>query len=191
MKHSLVSKPYWLATKSGMTLVELIVVVGIMVVLTGVLVGYSRQSRDQILLTAEQAKIIQTIARARSLTLAGYTKPVSLPPPCSYGFGISNRDYFIFQYSPQNCQIVGSLPRDVDNNPPFKITERSTLPIGLNFNQKADSLKYLLFIPPNLNTILFKTPSDLSPDPLSVYLRTDDQSLEKPITVGLNGQVSL
>lgn len=181
-----------------MTLIELLVVVGIMTVLTGVLVGYSKQSRNQILLTSEKAKIAQTIARAKSLTLAGYTKPISLPPPCAYGFGIdyTKGEYFIFQYNLSGCSGIGSLASlDTDQNqpsPPFKFFERFLLPSGVNFGQSADKLGYLLFIPPNLTALLFRdenTPA-LNQD-LVIYLETLDQSLKREIIVKTNGQLSL
>lgn len=182
------------ASRDGMTLIELLVVVGIMAVLTGVMIGMSKQSRNQILLNTEKAKIASTIARAKSLTLAGYTKPVTLPPPCSYGLGIKYpNEYFIFQYNPPNCAGIGALTNlDVINNPPFKVVESFTLSIGVNFVENdTDSLGYLIFIPPNLTTLLFQKFDAPSPDPLKIYLETLDQSLQREITVNPNGQLSL
>ncbi|MEK7137975.1 MAG: prepilin-type N-terminal cleavage/methylation domain-containing protein [Patescibacteria group bacterium] len=185
-------------TIKGMTLIELLVVVGIMAVLTGVAVGYSKQSRNQILLNVEKAKIAQTISRAKSLTLAGYTKPVSLPPPCAYGFGIdyTKGEYFIFQYNLVGCSGIASLASlDTDQNqpdPPFKLFENFTLPSGVNFGQSVNKLGYLLFIPPNLTTLLFEdenTPA-LFQD-LTIYLETPDQSLQREIIVKTNGQLTL
>ncbi len=186
------------STTRGITLIELLVVIAIMAVLTGITVGYSKQSRNQILLTTEKAKIAQTIARAKSLTLAGYTKPVSLSPPCSYGFGIDyiKGEYYIFQYNPLNCQGISNLASlDIDPNqpnPPFKLVETFALTGGVNFKQENDNLSYLIFIPPNLTSLIFKDKDTLSPiQPLSIYLETPDQSLEKKIIVSPNGQLSL
>lgn len=179
--------------RRGMTLIELLVVIGIMATLTGVLVGFSRQSRDQILLNTEKAKIAQTIARTKSLTLAGYTKPVTLPPPCAYGFGIDypKSEYFIFEYSPVNCQGISNLTSlDTNSNPPFKIFENFKLPTGVNFAQSNDSLAYLIFIPPNLNSLLFKSPSEISSAPLEIHLETPDESLQRGIIVNPNGQLT-
>ena len=179
------------STTRGITLIELLVVIAITV-------GYSKQSRNQILLTTEKAKIAQTIARAKSLTLAGYTKPVSLSPPCSYGFGIDyiKGEYYIFQYNPLNCQGISNLASlDIDPNqpnPPFKLVETFALTGGVNFKQENDNLSYLIFIPPNLTSLIFKDKDTLSPiQPLSIYLETPDQSLEKKIIVSPNGQLSL
>lgn len=189
--HILYSK---LRGRRAMTLIELLVVIGIMVILTGVMVGYSKQSRNQILLNTEKAKIAQAIARVKSLTLTGYTKPTSLPPPCSYGFAIdyAQNKYSIFQYNPPSCQGIENIGAlDITEPSPFKITETFTLSAGVNFKQENDSLNYLIFIPPNLTTLIFLDEVSPSIQPLSIYLETSDQSLSRKIIVNTNGQLSL
>jgi len=180
--------------RRGMTLIELLVVIAIMAVLTGVMVGYSKQSRNQILLNTEKAKVAQIIQRVKSLTLSGYTKPVSLPPPCAYGFAIdyAKNEYFIFQYSPNDCSSLSAITNlTVNANPPFKKTESFILSDGVNFKKENDSLEYLVFIPPNLTSLIFWDENNKSGEPLTIHLETSDQSLAREIVVNPNGQLSL
>ena len=183
--------------RRAMTLIELLVVIAIMAVLTGITVGYSKQSRNQILLTTEKAKIAQTIQRAKSLTLAGYTKPIIQPPPCSYGVAVNYPDpnqYIIFKYNLPDCRDVANLTQ-INEGQITTVDQPYSLAQGVNFkpeNENNDNLKYLIFIPPNLTTLIFSEgnipPSD---QPLAIYLETTDQSLDNKIIVNPNGQLSL
>ena len=180
-----------------MTLIELLVVIAIMAVLTGIAVSFSKQSRDQILLTTEKAKIAQTIARVKSLTLAGYTKPVSQPAPCSYGFAIdySSREYFIFEYippPPDDCSGIESITQINTDSSYLRKIENFLLPDGVNFNDApGDKLSYLIFIPPNLTSHVFVNAGSKSNSALKIYLETPDKSLTKEIIVHPNGQLTL
>ena len=53
----------------GFTLVETLVVVGIMMIMTATLIAYTRSSGKQIVLYTEQAKLIGILNRAKSLAL--------------------------------------------------------------------------------------------------------------------------
>ena len=56
----------------GFTLIELVIVIGIVGVLTGGMVFYSRSAERQIILFRDQAKIVEALLRAKSLTISTY-----------------------------------------------------------------------------------------------------------------------
>lgn len=179
----------------GFTLIEIIVVVGITALLSSILIIYSQRSREQILLNVEKAKIAQTILRVKSLTLAGFTKPTSDPPPCSYGFYIdyAASTYSIFEYkppAPATCDDIFTA-NVINTTPPpfggFKIISTEKLSPEVKFNLLvADHLGYIVFIPPDLKVMVFKENGDVFFGPMTIYLTTLDESLST--TIGINDQ---
>ena len=56
--------------RSGFTLVEMMVSLGIMAVLSGVMLGYSRVSERQVALISDRDKVVSIINHARNLALS-------------------------------------------------------------------------------------------------------------------------
>lgn len=183
----------------GFTLIEILVVIAISAVLTGAMVSYSHRSRQQISLNLEKAKITQAIQRARSLTLAGFTDPPTVPPPCSYGLRVDyiNETYDVFtyndpspgikcsEYTTINQLAVGDLTAFQSIGSPEK------LPDDLSFiNAEIDTLGYLIFLPPNLEVYLFDEAGTKVPNARKIHLETVDGSLDGVIRVNINGQIS-
>jgi prepilin-type N-terminal cleavage/methylation domain-containing protein len=137
----------------GFTLVEVLVVIAITALLAGLILTYSSQSRDQVALFVEQAKLAQTFARAKSLTVSIYTQNPA-DSPCGYGVSMDYADntYTLFAYDPDEdvntCRNIQTL------NDLFQteiITER--LPGNLVLAEPdAESVGGLLFLPPNPET---------------------------------------
>ncbi len=181
-----------MSSRSGFTLIELIVTIAITALLTGILIIYSNQSRSQILLNTEKAKVAQTISRVRSLALAGFTDPPSVPPPCAYGFYIDypNHKYLIFEYTPADCSIV--LGSDTINPSLFtKIISEETLSEDLDFDVGADRLGYLIFIPPEPKVLIFDEAGNSFNSSMNIYLKTKDDSLKTTIMINnQTGQIS-
>ncbi len=179
--------------KRGFTLLEIIVVIGIIVILSGIFIGFSQESRNQIMLNVEKARVVNLFSRAKSFALTGYTNPPSLPPPCSYGVKFSSSSYTLFEYTPpapESCDDIESITSIVligireaektDFNSKIKIDSAS-----------ADSLGYIVFIPPNLLTKLFDQNGNEMSAPAKIYLKTVNGSATSEIVVSSLGQINL
>lgn len=89
----------------GFTLVEAIVVIAIMVTLTAILLGYSRNSEKQIIFFKEESLLIGSILRAKGFAIETFQPQinpgVSLPSELICGWGIhfnsNDNEYSIFQ----------------------------------------------------------------------------------------------
>lgn len=177
--------------KRGFTLLEIIVVIGIIVILSGIFIGFSQESRNQIMLNVEKARVVNLFSRAKSFALTGYTNPPSLPPPCSYGVKFSSSSYTLFEYTPpDSCNSIEGITSII----PSGIREAEKT----DFNSKikidptgADSLGYIIFIPPNLLTKLFDQNGNEMPAPAKIYLKTVNGSATSEIVVSSLGQINL
>ncbi|MEK7181238.1 MAG: prepilin-type N-terminal cleavage/methylation domain-containing protein [Patescibacteria group bacterium] len=188
---------------NGFTFVEIIVVVAITALLASIAIIYSQASRQQIMLNVEKAKIAQTILRVKSLTLAGFVKPASNPPPCSYGFYINYGagTYSIFEYSPvAGCDsiLTSSFINTDAPIPPstlgFKVIEVEKLSPEIKFTTPlpANHLGYIVFIPPDPKVKIFEENKSVFFQPMTIYLSTLDGSLSTTIDLSdQTGQLSL
>ncbi|MDE2019517.1 MAG: type II secretion system protein [Patescibacteria group bacterium] len=103
--------------RQGFTLLEIIVVLGIMVILTGIALSYNHASQTEVALSVEEAKISQFILLAKSLSIATYGSSGSGPGlVCGYGmyFNAAAQTYGIFQFEPAQDQGITAC-RDVPN----------------------------------------------------------------------------
>lgn len=69
--------------RQGFSLIEMLVAIGIMIVLSGVMLGYSRTSERQVALISDRDVVISVINHVRDLALAN-TYIVG-PSTCGYG----------------------------------------------------------------------------------------------------------
>lgn len=186
------SNLYLSASRDGFTLVEIIVSVAIVVILSGTLIVYSRRAEKQILLNVEKAKVAQAILRTKELTLAGFTKPPSNPPPCSYGFRINytNETYSLFEYippAPTTCDNILTITSITPNPPNYRETESNTLNPKLDFDTGPDRLGYLLLVPPDPKVLLFDEGGNIfQNNPMNIYIRTDDPVNPSGATIRIN-----
>lgn len=130
--------------KKGFTLVEVLVVLGVTLILSSVLIVYSRASESQIILIREQAKVASSILRAKNLAMHAYNSSATL---CGYGVhfdGIGN--YIIFRDLANDCSVSDNrygAGEDFERN---KIDQR------IRFSQIGVS--DVLFIPPDPTVLL-------------------------------------
>ncbi len=80
----------------GFTLVELLIVIGIMTLLSTMAILYSRTGERQIILFQEQIKVLNTLSRAKSLSIATFVK---YDDTCGFGvhFDGSDNSFRIFR----------------------------------------------------------------------------------------------
>jgi len=86
----------------GFTLVETLVVIGILMILTTTLIAYTRSSGKQITLYTEQAKLIGVLNRAKSLALQRNMAETV----CAYGVRFTGSDTYEIVEVP-NVQVSG------------------------------------------------------------------------------------
>jgi len=179
----------------GFTLIEIIIVVAISALLTGVLVTYSQRSRQQIVLNVEKAKVAELINRAKVLTLAGFTDPPTIPPPCAYGFGIDTvgRNYGIFTYDDPNvaCEDASTIT-SIDESFFTYLDPLDPFHRDINIIEDPDPaqvIKYILYIPPELNVLIFDGNGDIKGGG-EINFETKDGSFSSSIRISSNGQLS-
>ena len=195
--------------ENGFTIIELMVVVGVTITLTSMALIFGNPSRQNLVLSVEQAKLSQVILRAKSLAISTYNQP---PVPCGYGVAIDygSNSYSIFRYEKynpgkktKNCgginQILTSItcPPYVEADPPYggslpphcyKDEETYVLPPGISFDGSVeDPLDYVFFRPPDPATLLFPNP-DLNPPQKNITLSNSMGS--RSIIVNSVGQLS-
>ena len=171
-----------LIRRKGFSLVELIVVVAVTALLAGVLVTYNSQSRIQVALSVERAKIAQVIGRARSLSISTY-----LQNPTDCGFGVAfgsgpSRTYELVQFDNAICSdLTGGTQ-----------TARETFRLdpAVEFGTGANQIGLLVFVPPD-PTLLMEDPTG---NPISgigkIYLAGRGGVDPIALDVGFAGQVS-
>lgn len=128
-------------------MIEVLIVIAITALLAGMILTYSSQSRDQVALYIEQAKLAQTVARAKSLTISTYNQPTV---PCGYGvhFNYEENSYLLFSYDAPQCGGIQNLSSQF-------MTEVAVerMPGNLAFGEEdAEGITDILFLPPNPDT---------------------------------------
>jgi prepilin-type N-terminal cleavage/methylation domain-containing protein len=184
----------------GFTMTEILAVLGIMSLLTGILITYSRTGERQILLFREQAKIINVVLRAKSLALNTYIEEGS---PCAYGvhFDPALKEIRILRdldangqtddcdstdpgLKPDNIYTPSAFsPNPEDLNPP--VVEK--LDAILSFSEPI-GITDIVFIPPNPDTII--TPDPAPSNEGSIEIISLDGSFKK-IKINNFGQVTV
>lgn len=86
--------------RNGFTLVETLVVVAITLFLSGMLLTYNRSTDNQVVLAAEQARVVGVLVRAKSFALQ---KSVRVGSVEACGFGV----YFT---KPGTLTLFGDIP---------------------------------------------------------------------------------
>ncbi|HEY5221337.1 MAG TPA: prepilin-type N-terminal cleavage/methylation domain-containing protein [Candidatus Paceibacterota bacterium] len=208
-----------MADKKGFTLIEILIVIAITAVLSGLAIGYSHVGQDQISLSIEESKVAQMILEAKELSIATYSQNNAT---CAYGveFDFATSSYSLFEYnsatstgsgSRSTCPSIASTSAAIDQGAIAKYTSgnwqvptasgvilvSSTNPIA------SATIQDILFYPPNPCTLISlvgqttfqsdcNSGTNNNPPPEAyIYLRTTNGSLSRTITVNPAGQVSL
>ncbi len=177
----------------GFTLIELLVVLAITTLLSGILIIYNHTSRQQIALRVEEARIVEIISRAKSLSLATYREP-SNSSVCGYGIHIDYHimTYTLFRYargSVSSCEEITGVDRDLEQTvSTFSLGNQLIFAAApSNGGRKIDDL---VFIPPNPTTFIQSGEAGVANGSGSITMQIQDSTLEATITVNAAGQIT-
>jgi prepilin-type N-terminal cleavage/methylation domain-containing protein len=92
MKHSVE-----FSAKAGFTLIETLIVIGIMGMLSAMLLAYNHSSTTQLALTVDQASVAGALNRAKALALEKYSPNLGGSViACAYGVHFTTSSYTIY-----------------------------------------------------------------------------------------------
>jgi|SRR3989344_1941968 len=189
----------------GFTLVEAIVVIAIMVILTAILLGYSRNSEKQIIFFKEESLLIGSILRAKGFAIETFQPEinpgvVSAPSRiiCGWGIHFGSNGYSIFadlmpQGSPSNyC----NTPAAGNFNAADIIFETFALDSNIIISQLSvnpgpsnNATLDITFIPPDPRVVF--TPSNDNTEEAIIKLKLTDNSRCSLIKVNKGGRVEV
>ncbi|TSC96602.1 MAG: hypothetical protein Athens071426_163 [Parcubacteria group bacterium Athens0714_26] len=161
----------------GYTLIELLVVLSILTMLSSILVVYSRTGERQLILYKDQAKIINSIIRAKSLAVQSFSAGENV---CGYGayFDQSGK-IIIFKDLSNDCLSSDSVYSGPDEDVQTDQLDGRLSFSSLDFNS-------VLFIPPD-PIILFDGQN--SPGVKNIIISGGGDSVVK-VAVNSAGQIT-
>ncbi len=174
----------------GFTLIEIMVVIGIMSLLLTTTYTYSRSSEKQIAILRDQAKVVEIANRAKSLSLSSYGEEGAA---CGYGIHLEKpRTLIVFRDLAEDCatsdgKLIFSdttLPCD-RSNPDEECLEAYVLEQNVSFSDDT-SITDIDFVPPDPEVIF-------SPDGLEeaiIKIKLLGTSIEKIVKINGAGQIS-
>ena len=175
----------------GFTLIEVMVALAIMVSLLSLSLSYSRRGGDQIKIFRERARVMQEIARARSLATNLFKEPDE--KVCGYGVEIENANTITLfkdlSTSPDRCQGNDQLLSGSDER-----IDSYTLDQAVEFALIPSSGKTIFFLPPKPD-IYFdgeragEAPNFISEETITLQLVSNPDQ-EAVVSVNLLGQIS-
>jgi len=161
---------------AGFTMIEMLVVLGILTVLSSVLIANMHVGERQIVLFREQSKIMSVVYRAKSLSVSLFGKE---GVPCGYGVHFATpRTFLIFKDLAFDCALS-----DNKFSGDSEIYESFTLDPIVAFDSLAPT--DILFIPPNPRVVI--TPAQ---DELIINLKIVGESNSVSVKINSAGQIS-
>ena len=169
-------------SKRGYTLLETILTVGILLLLSSMLVVYNQGNKQQLAVISEQAKIINTIYRAKFLAMQGYE---SGQPICGYGVYFKSDGTYILYKDLGDCSVSDKKYTNQEEN-----LKEEKLDKRLVF--VLNGLNGVLFMPPEPRTVLdvVGDESVVCKDGCVFEIKTPDGKLQKSIQINKFGQIS-
>ncbi|MDP3991570.1 MAG: prepilin-type N-terminal cleavage/methylation domain-containing protein [Candidatus Colwellbacteria bacterium] len=143
--------------RRGFTLIELVVVMAITAVLISMVLGYSKESTRQLVLTSTQAKMLSLINRAKFLSIETFFGGERSGDQriCSYGVRVdrSNQEIFIFQDLSSSAECPGNSNNVYDKGEELsgelnRVNLKDTV---ITFTENT-TLTEVVFIPPDPKT---------------------------------------
>lgn len=166
--------------RRAFSIIEMMVVLGILVLLTSLLVLYNRSGERQILVLREKARLVGTLLRAKSLAINTFVED---KPACGYGVHIEPPRYFIFRDRAIDCRtgdhIYTSAADDIVPDTDVSV------PRDVSFSSVGAS--DIVFVPPEPRVFLN---GGTAIETAIISLSTLDGATETSVLVTNAGQIS-
>ena len=165
----------------GFTVLEMLVVISIIVLLSSLLILYSRTGENQVILFRDQSRLITALNRAKSLSIQLFNTP---EPPCAFGVHFSQNSFLIFRDLAPDCQNVSHTYND-----PGELFENYQLSSKIRFKQLDPQLTLtdIVFIPPDPKTLI---DNDQNKTDATIILETLDGNASVKVKVNNAGQIT-
>jgi prepilin-type N-terminal cleavage/methylation domain-containing protein len=192
--------------RRGFTIIELLVVIAISAMLSTLAIVYSGQSRNEVALSVESAKITQLILQAKQLAIATNTVGGGTLA-CGYGmyFDTVNSTYSLFVYSPKkgpkgNCPPIGTVQAskfDFSKDAVRYSSESWDVPVAQGLVLQSNTTSFpsavaVIFFPPNPATLITNVNDDgkFSNTTSYVNVAIGDGSDVRNISITSAGQIT-
>lgn len=165
--------------KAGFTVLEMMVVISIMILLSSVLILYSRTGENQIVLFRDQSRLITGLNRAKSLSIQSFD--VS-SPSCAFGVHLSKAEnaFLIFRDLATDCQNADHIYTDSG-----ELFESYQLSPRLKFGEIT--LTDIVFIPPDPKTLI---DNDSNKTEAAIVLETLNGNTSLEVKINNVGQIT-
>lgn len=175
---------------AGFTLIEMAISIAIILILSGVVIGYSQGSRKGIELANNESKLLGLIFNAKTLSQSFALAPPANKQICAYGVHVDTdaRIILVFQ------DLAGDTEDCNDSDNVFTVGEALPGPLDifylgdmLEFGPSTD-LQDIVFIPPDPNVII-NNDATLSSASIAVQAK-EDEDANFEIVINSFGQIS-
>jgi len=186
--------------RSGFTLLEMLVSTGILIILSGIMVGYSRSAYSGLELTNKQYEMLALLFNSKSLSQSFVLNPPPSKQICAYGVHIDRfgNKAFVFQDlvdDADDCAASDNIFTSGEElaGPPNNFYLSSQLEYGNSTDPASPNLSDIIFIPPDPSVVINHEPPGTrvyASASVIVQLKTDPSQNFK-IKVNNFGQISL
>ncbi len=173
--------------RRGFSVIEMLVVMSILVVLSSFLILYNRTGELQIVLLREQAHLISTVIRAKSLALNTLIEDV---PACGYGVHIDvSTDsakasrYFIYRDNAINCRTSDRMYAEASD----EIVGGTEVVLPKQVVFEGVGVHDIMFVPPEPQAFLDGSQALAEAD---IVMESADGKTKATVTVNNAGQIS-
>lgn len=174
--------------RKGFTIVEILVTFGIMAMLSGVMLLYSRSSENMIALLRDQSKILSVFSRAKSFSLQTYVENSGIGDVCGYGVHVNKEENSFIFFRDLNSDCSESDNVYTENSVPDEMMEKTVLSDAIRIRSLDAS--DVLFIPPDPLVIITVSPGQTSEE-MSVILETISGNLGSAVKLNKSGQITV
>jgi prepilin-type N-terminal cleavage/methylation domain-containing protein len=174
----------------GFTLIEVLVVVAMTAILSGIVLTYNSSGRHQLILMIESSKLAQFIAKSKSYAISTYAQT---PAPCGYGMHIDYTTadrYIFFSYSAADCQTITFIDT---TSAGYRELSSVSLPPQLKFlsiSGGIEAVRDILFVPPEPATLIWTGDPATRVDSADIILSSVDGLTERRVSVNSAGQIT-